>query len=144
MFSAVSVSQQVSHSVSLSVHRMVPYRAPHHTVFFKNAIAFQNYVQKLKTSAELIAFNITISIHMLKNTFMKIMTLTYLFISFLRGSRMSFPRNGKLPTRGRFGGPGGKRACLFLLLNNKEINIKILQGGAITISEPTTSRRYTK
>ena len=47
---------------------------------------------------------------------------------------MSFPRNGKLPTRGRFGGPGGKRACFFLLLNNKEINIKILQGGAIKIT----------
>ena len=47
---------------------------------------------------------------------------------------MSFPRNGKLPTRGRFGGPGGKLSCFFLLLNTKEINIKILQGGAITIT----------
>ena len=46
---------------------------------------------------------------------------------------MSFPRNGKLPTRGRLSGPGGNRACFFLLLNNKEINVKLSLGGAIVV-----------
>ena len=46
---------------------------------------------------------------------------------------MSFPRNGRLPTRGRLGGPGGNRPCFFFLLNDKEINVKFPPTGAIVV-----------